>query len=1383
MKMAGTDFKKRAQHKRLHMRNVSSETSSLAGKSDAVSANDLIGTVLFRSCALVFCLLVFHPLAARAVINEIPRVVPPFMATNKASQKFELKTIHVTDKSGKSGIQPTLNSGFKAVKFHQGLFRDYFRHPEKFIIEDKSKVLAEAIFIGQVNNGDYKGKWGEPFAGKNKYRGSLSVNEKDMSIVFSKEYHVSDDDKSFKTFTYSLTPLTDGKLKLQWDCGISPDELKAAFSTSWLSFKLTLFRELDNTNRFYHDTFIDYQNLRITCAEDAVKPASKQQLSGLKKYKTIKHINAKVGQNVLVDNSSGNLVALQVKNTPYSVAINEGVDSAGRGAMSIVASGLIGKGSLIIDMGKTAVRDDKQHTALGGVEFWRNDRMEMPSRPTRNLIYNPSFEQGFRYWRWWCYSNPRPGTQSERPCYEIVPDAKAGRQALKTHGTSVNQPITSFPIPLEVGATYTLSFYAKADGNHTRFTLCDITDKAKKWTAGKNWQRYSYSYVKKGKPLAVIFFSGSGVTIDGLQLEKGGRPTPFVSVPIEAELVTSDPDNWIQAGNPIKAALNLHGTPDLSGEVEISVDNYYRERVYKRAFNFRLDDTGRARLALPFDQKTIGKGVFIVRAAYTPASGGHYVDHYRLTIMEYLKGEHKTSRLFGNWMANQTSRPDDFAEMSIRCGWGARHGAASTAFASVPAIPYVCAMIDQMLDDKQKLAIYGKTAQQLYQQNQRDYLDLLTEDAALVEKICFDIVSGHPEIDTWTWATEVYTRSSLMRAGHNDKYVRFLQAMYRGIKRARSDAIVLPDGGPANMEIGWKQIETFLSADPTGQKIRWGGVGIHPYIYPDEIDIRTKRLISTMKEKGYGDAPIYFTESGNLCDTTIPEWSAQDHYDAYRFGRPSYDTGWREFMKAAYDARIYLAGLKFWPQVKYVSIWTVRPFIDLNLTPLMTCQAVNSLGHLFSDPTFVADICPSDGIKGMVFQDQTGVATAALWASRGNGVDQGRRFAPELLVDFPSQPEFIDLMGNSRTPLSDNGNLRIALSPAPLFIRTHKMSAQDLAKHLNAAKVIGGGAPITLKIVPGTNQHVLAILTNKTSRPLSGDLILKDKSYAFDLNALGETRLELAGEQSVRNGRLLHWSKTVRLAVKGEETVTLTPAIEWLPVPKANRPLPLDPKSPDWKAIPSCELANFYGKKTTLAPKSDLDAKIQMAWDKDNLYVRVECVDNEFLLDQEKWNSIPPHERNLRLYQFDGCVELYFDTFADARDNPFKDYDNNDCRYDFYAGDASALDGAGRVCRINKVFHQLAGGLTFPSDAEVEKEVKSVFNRNGNHYSYVMILPKRYLLPFELSPGTSAGFSIDIHDYDSQKSDEKYKKRTLVSEAGQSSYRRPDLWPTIILTE
>ena len=37
---------------------------------------------------------------------------------------------------------------------------------------------------------------------------------------------------------------------------------------------------------------------------------------------------------------------------------------------------------------------------VGGIDFWNHDATHVPSSPVRNLMPNPSFEQGLRFWRW-----------------------------------------------------------------------------------------------------------------------------------------------------------------------------------------------------------------------------------------------------------------------------------------------------------------------------------------------------------------------------------------------------------------------------------------------------------------------------------------------------------------------------------------------------------------------------------------------------------------------------------------------------------------------------------------------------------------------------------------------------------------------------------------------------------------------------------------------------------------------------------------------------------------------------------------------------------------------------------------------------------------------
>jgi len=52
------------------------------------------------------------------------------------------------------------------------------------------------------------------------------------------------------------------------------------------------------------------------------------------------------------------------------------------------------------------------------------------------------------------------------------------------------------------------------------------------------------------------------------------------------------------------------------------------------------------------------------------------------------------------------------------------------------------------------------------------------------------------------------------------------------------------------------------------------------------------------------------------------------------------------------------------------------------------------------------------------------------------------------------------------------------------------------------------------------------------------------------------------------------------------------------------------------------------------------------------------------------------------------------------------------------------------------------------ANGEAAKGVKCQFHRDGNNYSYVMILPQRYIEPLKLEKGWLAGFGLYIHDKD-----------------------------------
>ena len=191
----------------------------------------------------------------------------------------------------------------------------------------------------------------------------------------------------------------------------------------------------------------------------------------------------------------------------------------------------------------------------------------------------------------------------------------------------------------------------------------------------------------------------------------------------------------------------------------------------------------------------------------------------------------------------------------------------------------------------------------------------------------------------------------------------------------------------------------------------------------------------------------------------------------------------------------------------------------------------------------------------------------------------------------------------------------------------------------------------------------------------------------------------------------------------------------------------------------------------------DLDAKFQMAWDKDNLYLRISAKDDQFVLTEaSKWK---PRD----LYMHDGCAEVYFDAGANGRSNSVKGYDLDDYRYDFAMGNPEGTTGPGSVYRFAEAFHQLAGGIDMPSKDEAAKKVKCQFQRTADGYAYVIIFAQRYLEPLHLEKGFRAGFGLYLHDKDDAKMAYPAKGVGFTTEPGVTPDHRPDLWPILILKD
>jgi len=315
------------------------------------------------------------------------------------------------------------------------------------------------------------------------------------------------------------------------------------------------------------------------------------------------------------------------------------------------------------------------------------------------------------------------------------------------------------------------------------------------------------------------------------------------------------------------------------------------------------------------------------------------------------------------------------------------------------------------------------------------------------------------------------------------------------------------------------------------------------------------------------------------------------------------------------------------------------------------------------------------------------------------------------------------------------------------------------------------------------------VAANLTGKALTGKLQVGDNRSPFDIKAKGSCVSKLKEKVDPVRGKLNAWKGGIAAEfLNGKQDRSLWD-MQFFFVPHAAKPLPLDPASSDWDAIPTVKMTNFFGsaKPGNETVKSsgpgDLDATFQLAWDKDNLYLRVNCVDDSFLVTEPERYRESVEEAAKRLYMHDGCVELYLDTGANGRSNPFKDYDQDDYRYDFSYGTDKAVDGPGAVYRLYEPYHQLAGGIDMPKKEEAAKAVKCQFHRDGNRYSYCIILPQRYIEPLKLEKGWLAGFGLFIHDKDKLEEQWPMKGLSLATSPGAHCDHRPDLWPLMILAQ
>ena len=1004
---------------------------------------------------LMLFLLPACPLPGRPLLPPLPE--PPALREIPHSGKpveAEIRVVSITEKNGRAAEVPEFRFGNKSLDFKVREGASLIAVPNGPVITVNGKPVAKLSLWGVNKNG-----FGYPFKEIDADPPSQETDAQAGTYVFKKPYIASDGKRAVATISAKVDGAS--KVKLEWSSGsadaVSLWVILDQSRGDCVSFGGKKWENKDKQFLLSRKNFEYAEDVYGDILVSAGAPTGEFKIAfggGAKGNVTDSYRRDKWSESF----------GLIYRNSEIS----------GRGGST--------SGSATIDFGE-CYRDESAPPPVGVLDFWELDATHVPLSPVANVMPNPGFEQGLRYW------NERRGElwiPGKPQKFEISSDAFEGKSSLLLRD---GKYLVSFPLSLKSGRKYTLSFYAKSLGAHTvraslksaakggnipgAYGIHGLGDDSadSSFEASKQWRRYSRTFTADCYGIKIFLQArGGDALFDALQLQEGEAPTEFVKAPLEGNLTVSAPGGDLSFGEPIGAQFRVFGAPGTRGVARLSLKNIYYETLFEKNLDVEIGPDGTFSMPLDFDQNKLGQGIFCLRADYAVEGFPPYSDYYRFDVMKKLSNTHATKNIFGTGKAFDVHpSADKLARKFMEWGFGSTNW-----YDPVAAEDYAAFMklkepttelfrryrIDNTLFSSHIEATNRAILPQLRKMKRDDFRKKVSpEILKLVERDVKIQLENYPEDLMMCYAPSNEEEQSVR--GIFEEYFKVQAAVRKAALEVRPNLKMSPTHGTCryakNYPVGVEAINKYMEL-AVANGFKWDYITVHMYdtydVDPeDDFDANIAMLKANMDARGHAGVPIQISECGNICDVSIPLWGTR-WYDHYSSGRLGYDFNNQEIYQACVFARLYLAALKYYPQVEAVNIWVYYPAFDARMSALLLCKAVNTLGNLYADVRFVGEARPAPGVRAYVFEDRANSgAIAAVWDT-SEDVARGRKRAPALLVKFSQAAEFYDINGNPRAgPAADkDGNVRVPLSAAPLSIRA--ADADGLLKSLKSAAVL-----------------------------------------------------------------------------------------------------------------------------------------------------------------------------------------------------------------------------------------------------------------------------------------------------------------------------------------
>ena len=1064
-----------------------------------------------------------------------------------------------------------------------------------------------------------------------------------------------------------------------------------------------------------------------------------------------------------------------------------------------------------LDITNTSRASTQKGNTYAGINFWKNDRLNIPDYDrSRNLLQNPIFNSGLRYYRQFMIWGTWPG--EDRAAYQLSDEQKKfGHHSLKiTTWPDYDKPndFAAFVVPTIPGKKYTFSLYAKADAPDQWFSLRAVTSqwkrfpKMKGFSVPQEWKRFSTTFVAPNNAATIMFKVGSKakktahVWVDGLQFEQAGKASEFTCDEFGSDLVTSAPNNFLTMQQKPDAKLALLGKPGTKGTASIKLIDYFYRTLWSGKMPIKLDASGKGEISLPIND-VVGKGVFVISADYKFDNGKTLKDFYRFARMNPLDHEYKNRDLFAVNMSPRTCDSEAKAQRLRHLGFG--------------SVNYARSKLESDLCNKYGLQNtasgtlgYGPKLQgkhsgldkELYSRLKKESYSKKTEKD--IELVAYEQAKANPWVTCWFMQGECNggggAKFKVIRDKNLEGFAKYIMATVRGVKKANPNVKIQLTGGPTNMspKRGTRDIDNWLAAcKKVNPNVKFDSIAIHPYrAMPEDPDLDSdaKVFLDMLEKNGNGKTQVYWNEGIYHTLWNVPQWRLSPYKacatDHWRCGTPSYDMGWAERISTAFYARSWLVGLKYADRVSNYNCWGSKAlWMDTKLTPYAMGKVPNTLGELLGNATFKEDIRFAPQSRVYVFEDEKKRPVAAFW-SYYPMVDRGSEISPVADIDFGgSLPEFIDLMGNTVEVKADaKGKVSIPVTPFPMFARGKTGETQAMVKAFQNAIMQGTKVfPINIDVKLTGRSSASVQLTNRLSRDFAGTIAMSGAAampkQQINVKQNSELTLPVKLKTSLPDNEIGKVAFDTTITQKGGDTVNKDFVIYASAVKKLRGRISGTGNLNEWKNIPSIKLSNYKvarvkGQANTLKSghEGDLEAEYKMAWDDNNLYLLVSVTDDKVYFTKGKGN---PEED----WRFDS-LQLYFDTFGDNAGRVAKQvFDYND-----YCYTVGMVQGSGklRVFRSATPEQQIAGGLDAPQPNMLEPRIKAKYIPLSKGYACELVFPKTMVAPLMLQNDYFFRFGLLVNDNDG-----KGRKLGLSNtySPGAEPYSHPEQWQGILLVK